>query len=40
VIARDRCSLAEATLKEVISGMQQATAASNIRFFIGVTAWQ
>jgi hypothetical protein len=40
VTARERCSLADAALKEVTSGMQQSTAASNIRFFIGVTASQ
>jgi hypothetical protein len=27
-------------LKEVISGMQHTTAASTVRVFIGVTAWQ
>jgi hypothetical protein len=30
VTARDRCSLADATLKEVISGMQHTTAASTV----------
>jgi hypothetical protein len=34
VTARDRCSLADATFKEAMSGMQQASAAANtIRFF-------
>jgi nitroreductase len=36
--ARDRCSLAEATLKQVISGMQQASAARTIRSIIRLTA--
>jgi hypothetical protein len=40
VTARDRCSLADAACKEVISGMQQASAASMIRFLIGLIAWQ
>jgi hypothetical protein len=35
--ARDRCSLAEAPLKKVIGGMQQASAARGIRSFVGVT---
>jgi hypothetical protein len=34
VTARDRCSLADATVKEVIIGMQQVSAASQIRVFI------
>jgi hypothetical protein len=33
--SRDRCSVAEATLREVINGMQHATAPSTIRFFTG-----
>jgi hypothetical protein len=39
-LTRDRCSLAEAALKEVISGMQQAGAASIIRSIIRLTAWR
>jgi hypothetical protein len=35
VTARDRCSLADAVFKEVTSKMQQASAASTIRFVTG-----
>jgi hypothetical protein len=38
VTARDRCSLADAILKEVISGMPEASAARTIRFIILLTA--
>jgi len=40
VTALDRCSLAEAILKQVISEMLQASAASAIRFIVTLTAWQ
>jgi hypothetical protein len=34
VTARDRCSLFDAACKEVIGGMQQASAANTVRVFI------
>ena len=39
---RDRCSLADATFKEAMSGMQQASAASSTRFqlVVALNAWQ